>query len=413
MIDRFTARSFARIGLAVVISDRGGARRASAQDRLKSMPGYDQYQRMAPQIAQVAAAVTTRAFTQNGAAVSWTPDSKYVTYQTGGEARTYDVAARKTVDHAAPPTAQTPPAGRGRGRGVGRRRTGTRPPVRLGRRAGGKSSRDLPRPQPLARRLDGANDVADHDRRQRQDAHQVRHGQLGVRRGAGPATAMWWSPDSKKLAYYRFDESKVPDFYLTLNQTKVQDTLDVEAYPEAGRRRIRSSTCSSTTSPRRRRRTIDVRDGKPFDNDVVGHYVYRVDVVARRRELLFTAPTAGRTSSSSSPCAPRTRRVPRRRPRGVADAAGSTNRADDAVPRGRQALHLGVGAQRLEQLLPLRPQAGKLDRRRSRSIDVRGRRASCGSTKPRTTLFYMARDGDNYMKLQLHRVGLDGKATCG
>ena len=24
-------------------------------------------------------------------------------------------------------------------------------------------------------------------------------------------------------------------------------------------------------------------------------------------------------------------------------------------------------------------------------------------------LFYMARDGDNYMKLQLHRVGLDGK----
>ena len=24
-------------------------------------------------------------------------------------------------------------------------------------------------------------------------------------------------------------------------------------------------------------------------------------------------------------------------------------------------------------------------------------------------LFYMARDGDNHMKLQLHRVGLDGK----
>ena len=24
-------------------------------------------------------------------------------------------------------------------------------------------------------------------------------------------------------------------------------------------------------------------------------------------------------------------------------------------------------------------------------------------------MFYMARDGDNYMKMQLHRVGLDGK----
>ncbi len=45
---------------------------------------------------------------------------------------------------------------------------------------------------------------------------------------------MWWSPDGKKLAYYRFDESKVPDFYLTPNLTTIQDTLDVEAYPKPG-----------------------------------------------------------------------------------------------------------------------------------------------------------------------------------
>src|SRR5262249_225321 len=30
-------------------------------------------------------------------------------------------------------------------------------------------------------------------------------------------TAMWWSPDSRKIAYYRFDEKQVPDFYLTLD----------------------------------------------------------------------------------------------------------------------------------------------------------------------------------------------------
>ena len=47
-------------------------------------------------------------------------------------------------------------------------------------------------------------------------------------------TAMWWSPDGKKLAFYRFDESKVPDFYLATNLTKLQDTLDVEAYPKPG-----------------------------------------------------------------------------------------------------------------------------------------------------------------------------------
>jgi len=42
-------------------------------------------------------------------------------------------------------------------------------------------------------------------------------------------SAMWWSPDSKKLAYYRFDESQVPDYYLALAQTSLQDKLDV--YP--------------------------------------------------------------------------------------------------------------------------------------------------------------------------------------
>jgi dipeptidyl-peptidase-4 len=46
--------------------------------------------------------------------------------------------------------------------------------------------------------------------------------------------AMWWSPDSKKLAYYRFDESKVKDYYVTLSQSAIQDTLDTEAYPKAG-----------------------------------------------------------------------------------------------------------------------------------------------------------------------------------
>src|SRR5205809_473585 len=47
-------------------------------------------------------------------------------------------------------------------------------------------------------------------------------------------TAMWWSPDNRKLAFYRFDEASVPDYYLEINQTRLQSTLDVEAYPKAG-----------------------------------------------------------------------------------------------------------------------------------------------------------------------------------
>jgi dipeptidyl-peptidase-4 len=52
--------------------------------------------------------------------------------------------------------------------------------------------------------------------------------ELGVRE------AMFWSPDGKMLAYYGFDEAKVPDYYIATDQTKIHDALDVEAYPKAG-----------------------------------------------------------------------------------------------------------------------------------------------------------------------------------
>jgi dipeptidyl-peptidase 4 len=47
-------------------------------------------------------------------------------------------------------------------------------------------------------------------------------------------TAMWWSPDGKKLAFYRFDESAVTDYFLQIDQTKLQSRMDIEAYPKAG-----------------------------------------------------------------------------------------------------------------------------------------------------------------------------------
>ncbi|MCK5000734.1 MAG: DPP IV N-terminal domain-containing protein, partial [Anaerohalosphaera sp.] len=46
--------------------------------------------------------------------------------------------------------------------------------------------------------------------------------------------AMWWSSNSKFMAFYKFDESKVKDFYLTMDQTEVYTKLDTEGYPKAG-----------------------------------------------------------------------------------------------------------------------------------------------------------------------------------
>ena len=85
--------------------------------------------------------------------------------------------------------------------------------------------------------------------------------------------------------YYRFDESKVPDYYLQMDQTQVQSTLDIEAYPKAGA----DNPVVDVLRLRRRReedrRSVDVRDGKPFDE--------------RRRRPLRLRRRAGRRTAAS------------------------------------------------------------------------------------------------------------------
>ena len=46
--------------------------------------------------------------------------------------------------------------------------------------------------------------------------------------------AMWWSPDSSKLAYYEIDEREMKDYHLTLENTSLYTTLQSVRYPKAG-----------------------------------------------------------------------------------------------------------------------------------------------------------------------------------
>src|SRR6185295_10456844 len=88
-------------------------------------------------------------------------------------------------------------------------------------------------------------------------------------------SAIWWAPDSRRVGYYRFDESQVLDFFVTMNLTGIQSVVDAEAYPKAGTPNPQAEVFVFDVAGRKLTK-IDVRNGKPFDNDVVGHYVYDV-----------------------------------------------------------------------------------------------------------------------------------------
>ena len=197
----------------------------------------------------------------------------------------------------------------------------------------------------------------------------------------GQRTAMWWSPDSRKLAYYRFDEKQVPDYHLQVDQTQIQSKDDVEAYPKAGAPNpivelfVYDVACKKSTQGRRAQRQA-VRQRRRRTLRLSRRVVGRT-----APSCCSTAPTAGRTSWSSPPPT----RTPARRasiireewPTGWVENSPAMTFLKDGTP-----LHLGVGAQRLEQPLSLRPER-QADRAADDAHRIRGRRHCSRSTKRR------------------------------
>jgi dipeptidyl-peptidase-4 len=377
-----------------------GLSSANAQDRLKSMPGYDRYQRVAPQIAQVRGGGSGRG---GGASFRWSADGRTIDFIDAGKLVRYDIAAKKVIDVPAPPPQQYPP-------GFGRGGFGSQP-------ARGRQFDMAIAPVGNHRAIykdrnvwiadsSGANaqqitiDGSEKSRVKYGTASWVYGEELSQR------TAMWWSPDGKKLAYYRFDESRVPDFYLTTNLTGIQDSIDVEAYPKPG---VPNPTVDLFVYDVDSKATtkIDVRDGKPFENASIGYYVFRVEWSADGRELTFLRANRRQNALELAACDP---------------AAGSCRVViheewpsgwidDDPAPTltwlsdhnrfiwesdrsGFKNLYLYdfKNAKLLNPITRLNAEVVGIVR-----ID-----------EPTNTMYYLGRDGSNYMKVQLHRVRLDG-----
>jgi dipeptidyl-peptidase 4 len=371
-------------------------RSAPAQDRLRSMPGYEQHQKMSRQIGGSVKMGT--------ASVTWRDGGKAFEYSKDGKLYRYDLTTGKEAE-AKPSTNDAPdPSTSNRGRNRG----GVGGPAR-GRQFDSALSPD------------GKLKVFCRDRNvwvgdaggvlemavttDGSEKGRVKNGVASWVYGEelNQTTAMWWSPDGKKIAYYRFDESPVPDYYLQLGQTKLQSAVDVEAYPKAGVPNPIVDLFVYDLKSKKSTR-VDVRDGKPFENSVVGHYVYHVAWSPDGKELTFNRTNRRQNILEFVACDPdsgKCRVVIREEwPESWVENAPPLRYLKDnqrfiwtSERTGWKNFYLYNLSGKLLAALTSHPfEVANIVR-----VDEEA-----------GVLYYMAHSGDNAMKLQLHRVKLDG-----
>lgn len=386
------------------------------QDRLKSMPGEEQYQKMAREIPT--------AFKSGAVSVTWKDGGKSIEYRSNGKIHLYDIASGKIEVKADAAEGEAPRGGRGGFPGGGRRGQGG-PPGAAGQGAApppgggmfmrGRQAASAPSPDGLFKayykdrnlwlsdakgviEMPVTTDGNEKDRIKNGVASWVYGEELGQR------TAMWWSPDSKKIAFYRFDESKVPNYYLATDQTALMSNVNAEPYPKPGNPNPVADVLVYDLASKKTTK-IDVRDGKPFENAVVGHYVYSVRWSPDGKELFFNRTNRKQDVmefAAADPATGRCRVVVREEwlASWTENTPGLRYLKDNkrfiwtSERTGFDNFYLYDLTGKLIVPLTKHPfEVANIVR-----IDEEAGH-----------LYYMARSGDNPMKLQLHRVGLTGE----
>src|SRR5687768_1774674 len=365
---------------------------SAGQDRLRTMPGYEQYQKMSTQMQSAVRSGDLRA--------TWVENGKALEYTLDGKRYRYDVATRKASElPALPPQTGGGRGGRGGGGGAperGRQFAQARSPDSTFEAF--YRDRNLWMKGPDGSESAITTDGSEKDRIKYGTASWVYGEELDQ------TTAIWWAPNSRKVAYYRFDEKPVPDYYLQLEQTKLYSSVDTEAYPKAGFPNpvvdILVYDVGSKQSVK-----LDVRTGKPFENAVVGHYVYNVRWTPDASELLFNRTNRRQNILEFTACKPDsgTCRVVIREewPTGWVENNPTMVYLKDNKRFIWASERTGFNNYYLYDI------SGKLITALTKHpFEVAG---IIRVDEAAGVLYYMARSGDNHMKTQLHRVGLDGK----
>lgn len=356
-----------------------------AQDKLKSMPGYDQYQKVAPHI---------RGSVKPGSLTGkWSDDGSYFEYELDKKVYRYTIKTKKVTEVGPAPEVEP--------------RNFNRPA--RGRQFDFANSPDekwktytKDRNMYLSH-ADGSNPIA--ITKDANEENQIKYGIATWVYGEElrQTTAMWWSPDSKKIAFYKFVEKDVKKYYVLLNQLKLQDSLEVEAYPKVGADNLPVDLMvydvdSKKVTP------FELRDGKPFADGALGTYIYGMAWTPDGKELLYHSTN---------------------RKQDIMELRA----ADPVTGKSRTVVH----EEWLASFTKNTPEMEVLkDGKRfiwasERSgfnnyylYDFSGKLINAITNHPfevarivkvdekENTLYYMARSGDNHMKMQLHKVKLDG-----
>lgn len=370
---------------------------ANAQDRIQSMPNFERARSVPGKLRE--AVVSGRV------SVTWSQDQKRAYFQQGKEWRQLDVTTGKIT-----PLAEEPkdfyraPEGRsgaagGRGGAARGRQVEVEPSPDGKLRATYKDS------NVWLSATDGTNLA--QVTTEGSAATRVKYGSASWVYGEelNQNDAMWFSPDSRFLAFYRFDESKIPDFFLTRRNGAVQNELYTEAYVKAGGNNPVVDVEVYDVAAKTRTK-IDVRSGGPFEDATVGHYVYQIRWSPDGKELLFNRTNRQQNILELCAADPATGKV-----RVVLREDWSATWTDNRpfvqfLADGKRFLWRterngfynfelwDLSGKKLAQVTNHTTfEAGNVLR-----LDEASK-----------TLSYTARSGGNPHRLQLHRVGLDGK----
>lgn len=359
-----------------------------AQDRLKGMPGYARYTEMVPKYA--------RAMVSGAITPQWAEDGASFTYSRDGKRFRYDIKSGMVSPVEGAATAGGPMR---RGGGVARGRQATEAWTTDSSRKAVYRDRNI-----YISAKDGSGErqlTTDGS-----EAARIKYGTASWVYGEelDQNSAMWWSPNGQQLAFYRFDEKPVKDYWLQMDQTKVQGEVMVEAYPKAGTDNpVVDLFVHDVASGRTV--TLDVRMGQPFVDGTVGYYVYNVRWSPDGSELLVNRTNRRQNVMEFTACNPATGAC-RVIIREEWPASWTENHpaitwlADGkrfiwtSERTGFKNFYLYDISGKLLATLTNHPfEVGTVVK-----VDEKAKQ-----------LWYTARSGDNFMKLQLHRVGLDGR----